>query len=558
MKKTFSKITLAVLSLTLVLLMTFTAGAAELQGEGTKDSPFIISNADELDLLSQLVANGESFLGKYFLLSDSVTANADFTPIGTSEVPFSGIFDGNGKTLSGFNIECDYAAVFAFTDSAVIKNLTVNGSFFAENYAGAVTAMASNTIIDSCTDSAIVYADNYAGGIAGYIESGRINNCTTTSAAMTGGYESYCGGIAGKSGADISNCTNNAYTYGAKNVGGIAGESSALITSCTNTATVSASGENLGGIAGITTGSITASKNTGTVSAYFNAPISKAGGIAGVGYEAEISACHNAGAVSATENFAGGIAGYLTGGKVTDCLSTASVSAGADFAGGIFGYALKTEVRGCVFSAKASAGNNSAAGIGALAQCTTADCYYNSDKNATAFFTGTASGSTGVATDEFTSDASFAGLDFEEKWVINTYHASHPLLAAIPYHNIRILNNTPADCTNDGVANGICSVCQEETQTITPALGHSVIVVSSKLPSCTVSGYKDTLCTVCGDSNSEVLPAPGHTDANGNSTCDVCSATIKGDDSQQSEKNIFEKIADFFRSILDWIKSLFA
>lgn len=558
MKNTFSKITAVMLSLMLVCLMTFTAGAAELQGEGTMDSPYIISSADELDLLSQLVADGESFFGKYFLLTDSVTANADFTPIGTADVPFSGIFDGNGKTLSGFNTECDNAAVFAFAESAVIKNLTVSGSFFAESYAGAVTAYAENTIIENCTGSAIVYADSFAGGIAGYIGSGRINNCTTTSSAMTGGHEEYCGGIAGKSGAIISNCTNNAYTYGTKNVGGIAGEASAEIASCTNTATVSASGENLGGIAGITTGSITLSKNTGSVSAYFGAPISKAGGIAGVGYEAEITACHNAGTVSATENFAGGIAGYLTGGKVINCLSTTSVSAGADFAGGIFGYALKTQVSDCVFSAAASAGNDKAAAIGALAQCTTTDCYYNSDKNTTAIFTGTATGSIGVTTDAFTSEDSFTNLDFENVWVINTYHASYPLLKDISYHTVKILSNTPADCTSDGVINGICTVCQEEIETRTPALGHSVIVVSSKLPSCTVSGYKDTLCTVCGEGDSEILTAPGHQDADGNSTCDVCSATLKGEDSQQGEKNIFEKIADFFRSILDWIRSLFA
>lgn len=559
MKKTFSKITAAALSLILVLLMTITAGAAQLQGEGTKASPFIISNADELDLLSQLVADGESFSGKYFVLSDSVTANEGFTPIGTAETPFSGIFDGNRNTLSGFNTECDYAAVFAFTDGAVIKDLTVSGSFFATDYAGAVVAFASNTVIEGCTDSAIVYADNFSGGIAGCITSGRINNCTTSSSAMTGGYEVYCGGIAGKSGADITNCTNGAYTYGTKNVGGIAGESSALISSCTNTATVSASGENLGGIAGITTGKITLSRNTGSVSAYFNAPISKAGGIAGVGYEAEISECRNSGNVSATENFAGGIAGYLTSGSVSDCLSTTSVSAGTDFAGGIFGYALKAQVSDCVFAGTATAGNGSAAGIGALAQCTTADCYYNSDRNDTAVFTGTATGCTGVTSAAFSSEASFGGLDFEDTWTINVNHGAYPLLKGIPYHNIQVLGNTPADCTNDGIVTGVCSVCQEETETITPATGHSYIVVSSKLASCTVSGYKDTLCTVCGDTETEVLTAPGHTDADGNSKCDVCSATIKTDDNtQQGEKTIFEKIADFFRSLIEWVRNFFA
>ncbi len=558
MKNTVSKITAVTLSIVLILLCAFCASAAAIAGEGTKDSPYIISTADELDELAQLVAQGESFFGKYFLLSQSLTVNAGFAPIGTESTPFSGTFDGNGNTLSGISLDCDNAAVFAFTDSAVIKNLAVSGSFFAENYAGAVVAYAENTIIDGCTGSAIVYADSFSGGIAGFIESGKISNCKTTASAMTGGYEEYCGGIAGKSGADITGCTNNAYTYGKKNVGGIAGESTAAITLSTNTAAVSASGENLGGIAGITRGTVTLSKNSGAVSAYFNAPLSKVGGIAGVGYEAEISSCHNAGSVTATESFAGGIAGYLTAGSITDCLSSATVSAGTDFAGGIFGYALRTVVDGCIFTSSASAYNNSAAGIGGLAQCTTTDCYYNSDRNSAAVYTGTATGSTAVTTAELTNETSFSGLDFETAWVINTYHASYPIPQGIPYHNVQIINSTEGDCTTDSVVTGLCTICQQEIETVTPAQGHSFVVLSSKLPSCTVAGYKDMSCSACAENKTEILEAQGHKDADGNSSCDVCAATLNSEDTQQGEKNIFEKIADFFRSILEWIRSIFA
>ena len=240
----------------LIFTLSFSASAAAFSGEGTKKSPYLIETAADLNALNKAVAEGESFDGNYILLTKDITADASFSPIGSEEAPFAGSFDGNGKTLSGFELDCDYAAVFAYCDGAVISDLTVSGEFFAENYAGAVAAYAKDTVIRDCKSAASAYADNYVGGIVGYIDSGRITDCTATSGGVVGGYEENCGGIAGYSNAVISDCVNNAYVYGVKNVGGIAGTSKNSITSCTNTVAVTADTSNLGGIAGLCEGEI--------------------------------------------------------------------------------------------------------------------------------------------------------------------------------------------------------------------------------------------------------------------------------------------------------------
>lgn len=556
MKKNFSTVLSIALSIVLIFAMCLTSSAAVLSGEGTKNAPYILKTAEDLDALSKAVANGEDFDGKFIRVESNITASSEFVPIGTEKTPFRGTLDGNGKALSGFNESCDYAAVFAFTDGAVITDLTVSGSFVAKNYAGGIVASAKDTVIENCESNASVYADYYSGGIVGYIESGRISDCSTANTATVGGYADYCGGIAGYSGASVDSCTNNAYTFGVKNVGGIAGMSDGDITSCTNTVAVQASKSNLGGIAGLTEGTIKYSKNTGRITANGSGS-GKTGGIAGVAYEADIEECWNSGAVSATGTFTGGIAGYITKTTVKNCIVTANTTTSAEYAGGIFGYALESTVSECIVTATVSAKSSTDAAIGAVAQADISDCYYNSEKETKAVLTGTAKSTKGITTAELSSAASLSALDFSEVWEINTIHASHPLLRNIPFHTLNITSSSSASCTNDGKVTGICNLCNETVETVTPAYGHSYKTASSKAASCTVAGYEDKLCTVCGNTHSSTIPATGHTDADANSECDICKAdlTVK---QTETEKNIFEKIADFFKNILEWIKNLFS
>lgn len=556
MKKTISGILSAILAIVLTGLMCITASAAVLSGDGTMNNPYTISTAAELNAFSKAVADGNSFSGMFIVLKNDITANSSFAPIGTKTTPFKGTFDGNGKKLSGFDVITDYAGLFAFTDGAVISDVTVSGSFEAINYAGAIVAYAEETVIENCKVSALVYADeSYAGGVAGSIDSGKIASCTTESAASIGSFTEYCGGIAGYSTAEITNCTNNAYTYGGKNVGGIAGYSAGDIISCTNTVAVSSSKTNLGGIAGLAEAAVKYCKNTGRIS-NSDSKAGKTGGIAGVADNAEIIECMNNGAVAATGSFAGGIAGYATKTDITNCIATADVSSTAEYAGGIFGFALGGTTADCVFTATVTAKNNTKGGIGAIAQGTVSDCYFISSAAGKAVLSGTATNTKAVSEADLTDSKKLSALDFTNVWTINTVHASYPLLENITYHSLKISVSTEASCTENGEFKGTCTLCNETVQKITPAYGHSNMTVSSQAASCTKAGFKDVLCTVCSETDTVTIPATGHTDADTNNLCDVCGADTT-EKQPDSEKSFFEKIADFFNSIFARIKAFF-
>ena len=556
MKNKISKIASVALTLILVGLMCITANASGLSGNGTKTDPYVIETAAQLNEFSEAVANGNSFSGKFIILAEDIAAAADFSPIGTENAPFSGNFNGNGKTISDFDIREDYAGVFAFTDGAVISDVSVSGEFRATDYAGAIVAFAKNTSIENCSISALVYANNYTGGVAGYMKGGKISYCTTQNKANVGSFAEYCGGIAGYTTGDITDCTNNAYTYGIKNVGGIAGYSAGNIISCTNTVAVNATKTNLGGIAGLTEGTIKYCRNTGKIETT-DSDVEMTGGIAGIAYNAAISECMNNGTVSATGSFTGGIAGYSKMTIISDCIATAEVSTSGNYAGGIFGFALEGKTERCVFTASVWANEDTKAAIGAIAQGEVADCYYSSNEER-AVLSGTATNTTALSAAELITEASFSSLDLENTWTINVLHATYPILVSIPYHSLELSVSTEATCTEDGEIRGICIDCNESIDKVTPAFGHSYMTVSTQAASCSVDGYRDLLCATCGETETEILPAKGHSDANADKECDVCKADITDKQSSDEEKSIFQKIADFFKSIFEWIKNLFA
>ena len=65
-----------------------------LAGEGTTDSPYLITTEAEL-------AAVENDLKKVYQLQNDITLSKIWTPVGTYATAFSGTFDGNGHTISG-------------------------------------------------------------------------------------------------------------------------------------------------------------------------------------------------------------------------------------------------------------------------------------------------------------------------------------------------------------------------------------------------------------------------------------------------------------------------
>ena len=91
-----------------------------------------INFAKGLKLFAEAVNEGNKFAGKTVTLNCDVDLNNEqWASIGTSENPFSGIFDGNGKTIKNLSIvESEakegkaYVGFFGYAKNATIKNVT--------------------------------------------------------------------------------------------------------------------------------------------------------------------------------------------------------------------------------------------------------------------------------------------------------------------------------------------------------------------------------------------------------------------------------------------------
>lgn len=118
----------------------------ELEGMGTEDSPYLIYTEDEL--IAMALGTVDNAYTSHYSLQNDIELTADtWTPIGSS-TGFSGVFDGNGYTISSTVLfqSSGMSGVFG-TNKGTIKNLNVNVTIenVAQN-AGALVATNSGTI----------------------------------------------------------------------------------------------------------------------------------------------------------------------------------------------------------------------------------------------------------------------------------------------------------------------------------------------------------------------------------------------------------------------------
>lgn len=148
MKKTLSVLIAAIMILSLVSAFAVTASAAwdgtssvPFEGEGTAAKPYIIASAENLKDLQKQVDEGNDFEGSYFTqTADIDLGGKEWTPIGTSAKPFSGVYDGLGHKITGLYItkeDTNAIGLFGYITSgwsgqAGIMNLEVSGEFIFE------------------------------------------------------------------------------------------------------------------------------------------------------------------------------------------------------------------------------------------------------------------------------------------------------------------------------------------------------------------------------------------------------------------------------------------
>jgi len=278
------------LAIGLVILVFATAVTAFAQEESRELT--ITSREDFLDFARECRLDSYSVGLTVCLKADIDLTGSDFAGIPT----FSGIFEGEGHTVSGLHIAAEGSVQGLFryvTGEAVIRNLTVKGQVIPKGSRACVGGIAGENrgLLENCVFSGAVSGSEWVGGIAGInAATGEILKCKTEG-GVQGSH--FVGGITGENAGMIRSCENGAkvnttaqqnsvdisditldslteseLAVAVTDIGGIAGSSSGTVRRCRNHADVGYKhmGYNVGGICGSQTGYTTGCINYGSVS----------------------------------------------------------------------------------------------------------------------------------------------------------------------------------------------------------------------------------------------------------------------------------------------------
>lgn len=196
---------------------------ADLSWYDDSRSEFTLSSAQQLAGLAQLVNAGISFHGKRVCLGTDIYLNEienyaaweyippqnTWTPIGTRDTPFEGIFDGNGHTIFGlYRSGGDHVGLFGFIQNAIVSNFSVRNSCCeGSSYVGVIAEARKSTIGYLTASESLFRSSQYYCGMIAYCESGKIAECKNEATFV--GYCNGTGGIAGYSSGEIRNCVGN-------------------------------------------------------------------------------------------------------------------------------------------------------------------------------------------------------------------------------------------------------------------------------------------------------------------------------------------------------------
>lgn len=324
-------------------------------GDGTVGNPFVLVTEADLLALSERVAEGQSFAGMYFQMANDISISGSWKPIGTTKdgsdnglygknmLPFSGILDGKGYTIT---IPAGGKPLFNYVRQATVQNLSIQGTEIdgyglVDRYEvdyGVLGEYSSNNVPETVNivnchilKGTSIKNSGFLGGYASGANIVRISNCSVEEGVVIG-YgmgDRPTGSLTGDFNGYAENCTSAATVKGKNKVGGLIGAKGQSmgpceIRNCTFTGTVESNGS--------------------------------AGGILGNGYDAgsapnspcvTIIDCKVSGTVSGA-NYVGGILGaegvYITQcwgngvGRISNNEFTGTIQSSGNYVGGIIGY----------------------------------------------------------------------------------------------------------------------------------------------------------------------------------------------------------------------------
>ena len=153
------------------------------QGSGTENDPYRIPSTDVWNFLSEKVAAGNTYSGKFFRQTADISINTrvgNYTDNVNNRRPFSGTYDGDGHTLTVTLSGSIYIAPFGYTNTATIKNLHTAGTISATaKHAAGVCGVTYTLTITNCRSSvaisSTVNGDCTSAGFVGRVGTGNGN-----------------------------------------------------------------------------------------------------------------------------------------------------------------------------------------------------------------------------------------------------------------------------------------------------------------------------------------------------------------------------------------------
>lgn len=385
----------------------------QMTGSGTENDPYIVTCGPHLYNLTLGVRDFyeyDKFNGAYFKqVADISLHDASYyckhkngwLPIGDSEYPFVGYYDGNGHKITNIYSYQDSLCGVGFfghiTNSSIqnliIENADISGAVGVGGIAGCLMSVSGERTTSSIINCKVINSKIKAnaggvavGGIAGLIDIytvGMIEQCESNENTVSSDYNA--GGIVGSSSAysltSIDLCNNSSsITTNYGGAGGIIGVADTLtITTSTNSGIITGAKEYsqtnesslIRGIGGICGGAgisfISGCDNSGDVSGHEGV-----GGIIGstrLGYTEENGAiynnttlryCSNLGNIIGTSSNIGGLCGEAQ----LCCLGSVNygIVSGKNNIGGIVGHSSISVIHNSI-NAKEISGTNNVAGI---------------------------------------------------------------------------------------------------------------------------------------------------------------------------------------------------
>jgi len=290
-------------------------------GDGLSEkTAFTICNVTQFNA----IGSSSSYWDKRFVILQNInllTLNStSYQRIGSSTTPFTGVFDGQGKSILNLNY------------------------ISSNNYVGLFGALGANGVVKNVTlKNFTITGNNYLGVLAGYNEGAMVTGVTIQANYISGG--NYVGGLIGQNyDGDISNCSVDfiasvSSVQGNQWVGGIVGDlvSGSLQLSTLNGRSISATGNYIGGLAGIV-------QENGEIR---SSSVTLIGGVTGLNYVGGVvgstdGVIYKSWAaierVGGTTNWMGGVAGYCDDGSLIESYSIITNRvAGNNGVGGVVG-----------------------------------------------------------------------------------------------------------------------------------------------------------------------------------------------------------------------------